>query len=55
MIKIPCTQDELHQVRLAAQLKGQTLQDYVIKAINAALIKDGVDAVLLIEDTAEDW
>ena len=44
------TGSELDYVTHAANLRGQSLLEYVKRAINAALMKQGVDAVLFGED-----
>jgi uncharacterized protein (DUF1778 family) len=50
---IRLTRDEVKQVKLAASLQGHTIEEYVKRAINAALRKQGVDAVLLKESDDE--
>lgn len=45
--------DELRWVEHAASLRGQTAEEYVKRAINAALRKQGVDAVLFGESDDE--
>jgi len=53
-VKVPLmvtvTADERDWVKHAASLKGQTLREYVIRAINASLRRDGVDAVCIREN-----
>ena len=44
------TGPELNYVTHAASLRGQSLLEYVTRAINAALIKQGVDAELFAEN-----
>lgn len=43
-------QQERSWVRHAAKLRGISLQEYVKRAINAALVKQGVDAILFGEN-----
>jgi hypothetical protein len=40
---------EREQVKLAASLKLMSVREYVRRAINRSLVRDGVDAVLLRE------
>lgn len=40
------TKDELDWVKHAAALREMSLAEYVRRAINASLLKEGVDAVL---------
>lgn len=47
-LSIGCSQDELEWLRHAARLRHQTVPEYVKDAINARLIRDGVDAVLFL-------
>jgi uncharacterized protein (DUF1778 family) len=45
--------DELDWVKHAASLKSQTLAEYVKRAINASLRREGVDAVLFRQSDDE--
>lgn len=49
LLMIFVTESERQQVELAASLRGQTVEEYVTRAINAAMRRQGVDAVLLKE------
>lgn len=40
------TQDELRQVKHAASLRGLSMAEYVKRAINHSMMREGVDAVL---------
>jgi hypothetical protein len=48
-LEIACTDEELDWVRHAAKLRGLSLVEYVKRAINASLQREGVDAVLFRE------
>jgi hypothetical protein len=52
-LTIPATDSEREQVELAASLRGQTAEEYITRAINAAMRKQGVDAVLFKESDDE--
>lgn len=49
LLTIPVTADELAWVRHAAGLRRLSLAEYVRRAINQSLLREGVDAVLLQE------
>ncbi len=48
-ISIDASKEEADWVRHAAKLHGVNVSEYVKRAINAALRKQGVDAVLFAE------
>lgn len=48
-IVIKATEEEYDWVCHAAKLRGLSLQEFVKRAINATLVKQGVDAVLFAE------
>ena len=48
-LTVKLTVAEHEQIRLAASLKGLTPREYVVRAINDRLVRQGVDAVLLAE------
>lgn len=48
-VELRFSEDETEQLRLAASLKHMTVAEYVRRAINAQLRKEGVDAVLMKE------
>jgi len=46
---IMATRDEFDQVKLAARLRHMPIEEYVKRAVNAQMRKEGVDAVLFRE------
>lgn len=49
---IRATKDEVDWVKHAADLRGLSMAEYVKRAINAQLQREGVDAVLFRESDA---
>lgn len=47
LIRVEVTSNEKHHVQHAAGLRGLTTSEYVKRAINAQLRREGVDAVLI--------
>jgi uncharacterized protein (DUF1778 family) len=52
-ITVRCSAQEYDWALHAARLKRMTLREYVVRAVNDSLVRDGVDAVLLYEN--ERW
>lgn len=48
-IQVSATDTEYDWLAHAAKLRGLTIREYVVKAINASLRREGVDAVLFRE------
>ncbi len=53
MIRVEMTLDERNWVRHAADLRHLPIEEYVKRAINAQLRKEGVDAVLIRQSDDE--
>ena len=52
-IKIPASRDEIEQLDLAASLRDLSVLEYVRRALNAQMRREGVDAVLFRESDDE--
>lgn len=48
-LSVYCMEEEREWVKHAAKLRGLSMAEYVKRAVNAALIRDGVDAYLFAE------
>jgi hypothetical protein len=53
VVWLPMTKDEHYWVSHAASLRSLSFHEYVVRAINASLRREGVDAVLLKESDYE--
>ena len=51
-IRFVVTVEERDYVKHAASLRNLTLREYIVRAINASLRRDGVDALLIMQS---DW